>query len=153
MSANGDLEIYNISDPTRIFRVSKLATHNQMGLICIKKEIAYISKPEGGLLIIDISNVKSPKMIKKIVINSYSRFIVLYDNYLAVGTGKGTHFYDISKPKVPRLIKIYSEFPGDICRKNNTLIITSGKAGTNILDISKYNHLKYLAVLVSISIK
>lgn len=104
--------------------------------MCIRNGYLYWSKMEGGFFVVEISDNTKTRIIKNIDIEGHSGFMVSLNNYLAVGTTGGIHFYDTSNPRLPVLNKVISEYPGDVHGRDNYIFITNSRKGSLLLDIS-----------------
>ena len=71
----------------------------------VRNNIVYVADGQGGLQIIDISDINEPQIVNSVTIEGNAVSLDLSDRYLALGTSNGgVYLFDISSPANPKLL-------------------------------------------------
>jgi len=141
------LQIVNISNPLKPFKVGSLTSTSNPGFSHIKVSGNYAyAAGSNGLRIIDISDPKSPTLIGKYVIREFTNRIIINSGFAYLVDKTGLHIIDITNPALPVQIGFFqtsvpsgggvSSGSGDAAISGNYAYLSASNEGMIIVDIS-----------------
>lgn len=145
--------IYNIDDGKNPKYVSEFTHVSSCDPVVVEKNRAYVTLREGNgcngftneLDIIDITNIKNPKMISKTEM-SYPYGLAVNNHILYICEANyGMTILDVSNPlQIDTLSTIKNSIPNDVIYSENLLYVT-GKNSILIIDVSDSKNPKILS--------
>jgi len=102
--------------------------------LVLNNNTLYVADSQGGLLVIDVSDMSEPKLIQTIQIEGSATSIDMTGRYLAVGTtNAGVFLYSIDSPVAPKLLaglpNSHVGYINKLMFYNNELFIASRDLG------------------------
>ena len=132
---NGGGWIVDVSNPKEPKAVAWVKTDGRHWGVEIKDNYWFLARGWGDLIIVDIKDPKNPKLLYSGYGPNLSGYIVAVDNYLY---GGGLRIYDVSDPKNPKIVYNKNLGTGQpFAVYKNKYLITAGRGGVFIIDISK----------------
>lgn len=137
--ANGErsLSFYDISDPVKpILRGEyRFPTHKGVRQARISGNRAYLMDDDDGLVILDVSNPKSPRFLARHQQAKDAEILTLQGDRLFLSDEKaGFHVLDCANIKSPKVLGECREGTGTLCISGSNLYMAKGEL--KILDIS-----------------
>ena len=126
-------------DPTTMKWIWKIEVDSDLASLDIGKGILVVVGEDGLFFIVDISNVRKPRILSYIFISENLKKVKVSDKYAVVSDDKGqTYFLDISDPANPEIIKNITMMGKvrDIETFGNKVYLGLGDKGIIVIDVS-----------------
>ncbi len=143
------LKLFNIANKTNPILLGKVSCANREG-VAVFDDTAYVTRDDGSLTIIDISNKAKPLISGTYPILNAS--LPIYDikvkgKTVYVTQGNRIQLIDVSDKKRPVILSNFSipDTANEITLLGNTAYVTSGVGGLQIVDISDPKNPKYFS--------
>ncbi|RKY86742.1 hypothetical protein DRQ09_05665 [candidate division KSB1 bacterium] len=104
---NRGVEVIDISDPVNLLHKNFINVENAFA-ITGKDNYLYVANGKYGIVVVDVSNVLDPVIIKKVKTTSCAQFIDVWEDFIFVAAGaSGVDIFDISEENKPVFLKNY----------------------------------------------
>ncbi|OHD10775.1 MAG: hypothetical protein A2086_14495 [Spirochaetes bacterium GWD1_27_9] len=134
---------FNMYDKTNIDNISLVSSFGSADFAhsteIINSNLVYFIDIEGGILVTDISDKSTPKLIKMIKTSGCTSNFSIKDNYLYVAdNGSGFQIFDITNIDNPVITaNLFNQFDGsDVYIKDSYAYVSAFNKGIKIFDIS-----------------
>ncbi|MFC2170887.1 beta-propeller domain-containing protein, partial [Calditrichota bacterium] len=105
--------------------------------LVIENDYAIVSTSENSLLILDISNPRSPEQINSIMLESDIEDFAVYDDYIFISQGEaGIVSVNIENPLNPQRYEAWEDWGSEVLAVENGMLYTAFDNELFIIDIS-----------------
>jgi len=152
-----DLFIYSINDLENLELIASHGIEGGIEDVVISGDIAYVTSPGRGLLILDISDPENPQEIGMMDALGFVRESIVVDEYLYIAWSDGEYQYDdefgvkiisVSDPENPVELRNYStpDTPMSVSINNDYVFVACDMRGLRILSIEEPDQLVEVGV-------
>ncbi len=140
--------IWDFHDPAHPVKLAAVDTTIRQGLvpldpaplwIAVGDGVAYVANGPDGVVVLDVSDPKSPRQTAHVPLHGYAYTVMLDgDRAYVADIGRGLVTLDTSDPRAPREFAT-TRTPGgafDLVRQGRTLYLSDGAGGFMILDLT-----------------
>ncbi len=138
-SRKGTLSFYDVSKPPAVTQLSQLSIADASGM-GRKDDLLYVLGHDGALSVVDISSLKSPKLVGKMSgLNAPWDMRVVGDRAYVADTILGLVVIDLAKPAEPKLLETIATLGGaqDLWVEGDLLYVAVGGEGIEIFSLKE----------------
>lgn len=119
--------------------ISELAVRGEAQKLVVRNGYAYIAARQGGLQIVDVSDIHHPHFVAEYITTGYASEVDYSNGMVAVSSGSGgCYVFDVTSPSNPRLMHRITEcgYTNTVKFKDNKLIVGTRDNGVYIYEMS-----------------